>query len=336
MIRDVNSVLYRSSNPNYPVWRALYPVRDKWHWANGMTAISSAFQDGEYFHAFFHAEDWYKNPPNKNVASDDPNNWWAYCRIGYACSNANDPYRLNIMSSASGGPIISASMAESDLHHDKYRSGAVLGAAHPLVMKKNDYYYLYYNRIITPTYYVNDVYPNSLIRGDKLYGRFGREGVSLCVARAECYKVTASNYTSLSNPWKKYWSWNFSEDGIGGLSTPLFDKDDGLPHEGYLVPVSVMDHTGLNEFLYVFMNPSTHDRPYHRMYLCVSGWKDPCALSNCIEVPLPSSNTWVSGMVSTDGYGSKGSGHYMKIYAHDKYGGLPGFHMSKYTLYLDY
>ena len=96
-----------------------------------------------------------------------------------------------------------------------------------------------------------------------------------------------------------------------------------------------MDHIGLDEYLYVLMNPRGDQRNYHRMYLCISNNKCPYDLSDCIEVELPGSKTFCLDMVHEDGYDTVGNGELMKIYAHEPLPG-GGFGMVKYQFYFYY
>lgn len=180
-----------------------------WYTGIGGSVVEIAPNTYKRVHALFHAEDASKS--GTGINSIPP---WVYKRIGYARSDWNSGYEFTITPNTDGEPIIESFQPESAVDGSK----EVNGTGAPTMIAYGDYYYCFYSRWIDNTApFGGWTMPSSSIIG----GGWDQ----ICAARALKSNVHNNDHDENGNPWKKYQGGNWTEDGLGGVSTPVINEN---------------------------------------------------------------------------------------------------------------
>ncbi|NPU99205.1 MAG: hypothetical protein HPY51_18565 [Candidatus Omnitrophica bacterium] len=326
-------------NPPYPTssditpysairpYRPAYPLSNlawKYNWDNGYTGVNSAFvaTDSGYtrVHAFLHVEDWFKNINTPGFLSNllagyniTPEGYdYVYARIGYARSPNNDPFNLSFarcsqdLSSSTinnASPIIECFQKEGQ----QTENHGVCGAASPAVITAGNYTYLFYTRyvqknwVITTSYYIEPL--KSKLGGEYLYNR------TICAARVLTSTLVDESYSANnpSSPWRQFYDGEWSQNGIGGLSTSLIGDITNLTENRVLCNVMLNGHLGGNYLMLAWNDIN------RAAYLYISQNLENPQWGTGIQINIPSNETpirLVDHLSGDDKYG----GEYVKLF----------------------
>ncbi len=184
---------------------------------NYYTGVSSAVVNNSQVHAFLNLHDRYLNLSYHN---------WDYTRIGYARSQDtwdHDGYEFGEIYS-----IIEGYQSESSINATRN----TYGVGTPSVIQKGNYYYLFYTRWLDRKFISDSL-------------------DSICVARAYKNDLFNSNIEISTQAWKKYYLGSWSENGIGGKSSPILNQ--GWSWRAF---PKVHFNTHYNEYVMLCLGPS--------------------------------------------------------------------------------